>query len=325
MAGAKYGRAEAKDAARELIRGIMCAPCTPVDSRGEIDEAGLRHDLRHLIDVIKVDGLYMNGYYGHFWLLSSAQRRRVIEIAADEAAGAVTLINRCAHPSPHEATELAKHSQDVGVDVISLVIPQFGGADVGILVGYFEMIAREIDLGITIFNTTQAGYRISPEAMARLADIPNVAALKNGTGFEDTTRIRELVGDRLLVIDPEEEDFLRNLLQHGQTAIYTGSNMMYDSARSQPMHDYMRAALDGDLELAEKRYDAMQPLRDLHHRWILEPWWRMGLCPVATVKFWTQQLGMTGGPIPEPLPDLLSDADRQQLRTEMAEVGLLPA
>ena len=36
--------------------------------------------MRYLIDVLKVDGLYMNGYYGHFWLLSSAQRRRVIQI-----------------------------------------------------------------------------------------------------------------------------------------------------------------------------------------------------------------------------------------------------
>ena len=114
--------------------------------------------------------------------------------------------------------------------------------------------------------------------------------------------MRALVGDRLLVIDPEEEDFLANYLEHGQTAIYTGSNMMMDSAAAQPMHDYMQAALEGDRELTAKRYGAMQPLRDLHHRWILEPWWRMGLCPVSTVKFWTQQLGMTGGPVPEPLP-----------------------
>ena len=69
----------------------------------------------------------------------------------------MTLVNRCAHASPHEAIALARHSQDLGVDVISLVIPQFGGAHDDVLVGYFAMIAREIDLGITIFNTTQAG------------------------------------------------------------------------------------------------------------------------------------------------------------------------
>ncbi len=318
----KYTRSEAKAAARELIRGILCAPATPVDEHGEIDEAGLRHDVRYLIDVLKVDGLYMNGYYGHFWLLSSEQRRKVIEITAAEAAGAVTLINRCAHPSPHEAIALARHSQDLGVDVISLVIPQFGGAHEDLFVGYFEMIAREIELGITIFNTTQAGYTVTPQQFARLAEIPNVVALKNGTGFDATAEVRALVGDRLLVIDPEEENFLHNYLEHGQTAIYTGSNMMMDSAAAQPMHDYMQAALEGDRELTAKRYEAMQPLRDLHHRWILEPWWATGLCPVSTVKFWTQQLGMTGGPVPEPLPDLLSDAEKQQLRGEMAAVGL---
>src|ERR1700675_1149965 len=118
---AKYGRSEAKAAAKAMIRGVFCAPCTPVDDRGEIDEAGLRHDIRYLIDVLDVDGLYMNGYYGHFWLLSSAQRRRVIEITVDEAHSAVPIIDRCAHPSPHEAIALARHSQDLGVDFISLV------------------------------------------------------------------------------------------------------------------------------------------------------------------------------------------------------------
>jgi len=319
----KYGRSEAKAAAKELIRGIFPAPPIPVDERGEIDVAGLRHDLRYCLDVLKVSGLYMNGYYGHFWLLSSAQRRTVIEVAVEEAAGMVPVINRCAHPSPHEAIELAKHSQDLGVDFISLVIPQFGGAHEDIFFGYFEMIASEIELGISVFNTDQAGYRVTPEMMARLAEIPNICALKNGTGLENTTEIRKLVGDAIVVIDPEEENFKVNMLEHGQRALYTASNLMMDCASWTPMHDYMQAALDDDLGLASRIYDEMQPRRDLHHKWILEPWWSMGVCPVSNVKFWTQQLGMTGGPVPKPLPDLLSAEDKEQLRAEMAEVGLL--
>lgn len=195
MSQAKYLKAEAKSAARELLRGIITALCLPVDEHGEVDEAGLRHDIRHCIDVIRAHGLYVNGYYGHFWLLSSEQRKRVVEIAVDEVAGAVPIINRCAHPSPFEAIELARHSQEIGVDFISLVIPQFGGAHGDILIGYFAMIAREIELGITIFNTDQAGYVLTPEMMARLAEIPNVCALKNGMRLDHTTRIRQLVGD----------------------------------------------------------------------------------------------------------------------------------
>lgn len=323
MAG--YSKSEAKAAAREMIRGIFCAPCTPINVTGEVDERGLRQDLRYLVDVLAVNGLYMNGYYGHFWLLSTDQRQRVIEITVDEVGGRVPIINRCAHPSPHEAIRLAKHSQELGVDFVSLVIPQFGGAYPDIFFGYFEMVAEQIDLGITVFNTDQAGYRVTPEMMARLAEIPNICALKNGTGLKDTNEIRRLVGQGIVVIDPEEENFKINMTEHGQRAIYTGSNMMMDGPSSQPMRAYVKAMLDGEIDQAAALYDAMQPRRELHHRWVLEPWWSSGVCPISTIKFWTEQLGMTGGPTPRPLPELLTESDKTRLRSQLEQVGLITA
>lgn len=319
----KYSKKDAKDVAREKIRGVITAPCTPIDERGEVDEAGLRHDIRYCLDELKIDGLYINGYYAHFWLATSEQRKRVIEIAVEEIDGRVPIINRCAHASPLEAINLAKHCQDLGVDFISLVIPQFGGAHKDILLGYFAMIAEEIELGISIFNTDQAGYNISPELMAELAEIPNVCALKNGLPLEHTNQIRSIVGNSIVVIDPEEERFFVNMSEHGQQAVYGGSNMMMDSHGSTGMLDYVHAGLRGDLDEARRLHDAIQPLRDLHHRWVLEPWWSMGLCPISTIKYWTGLLGMTGGPTPRPLPDLLSEQDKEKLRAEMEEVGLL--
>ena len=300
----------------------MCLPC---DRSGRIDEAGFRSDIRYCLDVLGSHGLYVHGYYGHFWLLTSEQRRRVIEIAVDEVDGAVPIISRCAHPSPYEAIELARHSQEVGADFISLVIPQFGGAHEDLLFGYVSMIAREIELGITIFNTDQAGYTLTPEMMARMAEIPNVCALKNGLDLTHTDRVREIVGDSIVVVDPNEENLMRNMAEGGQQAIYTGTNMMFDSARATPMRDYVEAALDGRMDEARKLSEAMQPARDVHHRWILESWGKMGLCPVSTVKYWTGLMGMAGGPAPEPLPELLSDEERQQLRSDLVEVGLIEA
>lgn len=323
VGGARYGKAEAKAASRELLRGTITALCTPVDEDGQIDEAGLRHDLRHCIDVIKSDGIYLHGYYGHFWLLTSAQRRQATEIALNEIAGAVPIINRCAHPSPQEAVELALHAQNLGADFISLVIPQFGGAYDSLLIDYFAYIAERIELGITIFNTDQAGYTLTPELMARLADIPNVCALKNGLSLEHTDKVRALVGDSIVVIDPNEENFLRNMLEHGQSAIYTGTNMMFDNANATPMRDYVHAFLDGRPDDAKKLYEDMQPIRDLHHRWVLEPWGSTGLCPVSVVKYWSSVNGMTGGPTPRPLPNLLSQEDKDKLRAEMADVRLV--
>jgi 4-hydroxy-tetrahydrodipicolinate synthase len=319
----KYTRTEAKRYARERLRGIFSAFCLPELPDGTIDEDGLRHDLHHYTEVIRSDGLYVHGFYGNFWLLTSSERKRVMEIVAQENAGRLPIVCRCAHQSLKETIDLIKHAEAHGADFISLIGPAFGAASDDMVLRYFELVASETNLGISIFNTRQAGYVISPELMARLAEIPNVVALKNDVGMAHTIEVRKLVGDDIIVVDPSEETFLINLLHFGQQVIYTGTNYMFDSPWATPMRDYVQAALHDDAQRAAELYYRMQPIRDLHHRWVVQPWQQQGLCPISTIKFWTQQLGLTGGPVRPPLPSLSPEAAKR-LRREMEEVGLLP-
>jgi 4-hydroxy-tetrahydrodipicolinate synthase len=318
----KYSKAEAKDYAKEKLVGIFSAFCVPDTPDGEIDEAGLRRDIRYYIDVIRVGGLYVHGFYGNFWLLTTDERKRVMEIVADEARGAVPIVCRCAHQSMKETIGLIQHAEAHGADFISLIGPAFGSASESMIFEYFEHVADSTNLGLSIFNTAQAGYVIRPEVMARLATIPNVAALKNAVDMAHTIRVRELAGDQIVVVDPSEENFLISLLQFGQKAIYTGTNYMYDSARATPMRDYAHAALAGEAAKAVKLYYQMQPLRDLHTKWVRTPWDQDRLCPVATIKHWTQQLGLTGGTTRPPLQQISPEA-AAHLRAEMEGVGLV--
>ena len=319
---AQYSKNEAKDYAKEKLRGVFSAFCLPETAENEVDEAGLRHDVRHYVDVIKAAGLYVHGFYGNFWLLTVPERKRVMEVVADENRGRLPIICRCAHQSMRDTIDLIQHAEACGADFISLIGPAFAGGRESMIVEYFERVAASTNLGISVFNTPQAGYTISPQLMARLAEIPNVCALKNGMDREHTRQVRELVGDRIVVVDPYEENFLESLTQYGQKAIYTGTNYMYDSARATPMRDYVEAALAGDFGRATALYNEMQPIRDLHQKWVLDPWRRDRLCPVSTIKFWGSQLGLTGGPVRPPLPHFPND-EAAQLREEMRAVGLV--
>lgn len=318
---AKYHRSEAKEVAKEKLRGIFSAFCLPETADGAVDEKGLRQDIRHYLDVIRADGLYIHGFYGNFWLLTSDERRRVTEIVMDEVNGAVPVICRCAHASLKETIELIGHAEACGVDFISLIGPPYAAHLDGMVIEYFERVAAATELGLSIFNTPQAGYVISPEVMARLADIPNVCALKNDIDMAHTIRVRQLVGDRIVVIDPSEENLLVNMAQFGQKAIYTGTNYMYDSATALPMHDYVHAALSGDMALATERYYRMDNLRRAHRKWVLEPWQATGLCPIGTIKQWTAHLGLTGGPVRPPLPTL-PEGDVATLLDDLRAAGL---
>jgi hypothetical protein len=97
---------------------------------------------------------------------------------------------------------------------------------------------------------------------------------------------------------------------------------MFDTATAQPMRTYFEAGMAGDMEAATRGFHDMAAARDVHHRWVLEPWHQDGLCPIATVKFWQGELGMVGGPAPEPLAQL-PDEDKEKLHEELVSVGLV--
>jgi 4-hydroxy-tetrahydrodipicolinate synthase len=325
MTRSKYGKSEAKAVAKERLSGMVTAICLPVDDTGATDEAGLRHDVRYCLETLGSSGLYINGYYSHYWLLTSAERRRTAEIIVDEVAGAVPIICRCASESPAEAVALAKHAEGLGIDFVSLVPPLFGGPEGvnrDLVVGYFKLIADQIDIGISLFNIPKIGYTLSPELIAELAEIPNVCALKNGVPVEHTKRVLALLGDSMVVTDPNEDRWAE-MIELGQTLFYTGNNQMFDSAASRPLHDMSRAALEGNVDAAVRIWEELVPVRDVFRRWIRGPWQATNLIPLSAIKHWSGLLGMTGGPVPAPLPQL-STADLEALRADLVRVGMVP-
>jgi 4-hydroxy-tetrahydrodipicolinate synthase len=57
----KYRKSEAKEYAREHMRGIWAAAMTPFAPDLSIDEAGYRRNMRHWVEDLKIDGLFISG------------------------------------------------------------------------------------------------------------------------------------------------------------------------------------------------------------------------------------------------------------------------
>ena len=58
------------------IKGLMSALIVPFDEQGKVNEKGLRQVIRHNIDKMKIDGLYVGGSTGENFMLDTATKNR---------------------------------------------------------------------------------------------------------------------------------------------------------------------------------------------------------------------------------------------------------
>ncbi|MFV0503331.1 MAG: N-acetylneuraminate lyase [Lachnospirales bacterium] len=105
------------------MKGIFSALLTTFDKDGEINEAGLRQLVRHNIDNMKVDGLYVGGSTGEIFLVSFEEKKKIFEIVKDEAKDAIKLIAHVGSINLTEAKELGKYATELGYNCLSAVTP----------------------------------------------------------------------------------------------------------------------------------------------------------------------------------------------------------
>src|SRR6187200_565615 len=104
------------------LRGIFTPNIVPLDSRGEINEAELRRYCDWLIER-GVHGLYPNGSTGEFTRFTVEERRRIIEIIADQTRGRVPILAGAAEANVKETIKACEYYHSLGVRAVAIVAP----------------------------------------------------------------------------------------------------------------------------------------------------------------------------------------------------------
>jgi 4-hydroxy-tetrahydrodipicolinate synthase len=318
----EYTKTEAKAYARKNMQGLWGSISYPFRKDLELDEKGLLSDLNHYIDTIKIDGFYMGGIINEFWALTDQERKRAQELLIREAKGRTRTITMTGHTSIKTAIELTHHAEKVGADFVALMNPYYAARTPETIYEYFRAIASEVDIGILILNSPTAGYILTPQQVAKLSEIDNICAIKNDTALEHTNQIRRLVGDQIVVSDPNEDNWLLNrAFFKQQVFLASPSPHLMQWRNHRPIADYTKAATDGDLEKAKRIAVTLDPLRNVARKWIWQPW-ATGALPMARLKYWQKLLGLTGGYVRPPLLEM-SETEKNELRKELESAGLL--
>ncbi len=318
-----YRKSEAKEASRAEFRGVWAAIPTPFTPDDRLDEDGLRLNMRHYTDVLRVDGIFCTGTMGEFWALTKEERKRAVEIVVEEAHGKCKVIAHTGHHSPNETADLTRHAQDVGADFAIVINPYYPWASEDTLYEWFSTVAARVDIGIWMFDTPFSGVAFTPQLTARIAKIENICGIKCSRPLDHYATAQKLCGDKIVFSHPSETEFLNLVRNHGMKVhMSSAAPFLMQVAGWTPMRDYGELALAGKFAEAQTLRDSIQPLRDVHEKWMREPWYKHKIIPIHLLKAWADLIGMAGGHVRAPLPQV-TEAQRAELRADLERCGLL--
>jgi 4-hydroxy-tetrahydrodipicolinate synthase len=316
----KYAKKDAKAYARANMRGIWAAALTPFTPSLEIDEDGFQANIRHWLDDLKIDGLFIAGKQGEFFSMSIEERKRNIELAVEASGGRGQTIMSCSDQNMDVVIELARHAQKVGADYIVVHAPilHFFKAQEETVYEYYRAIAEKVDIGIALWSHPDSGYLLSPQLCNRLADIENVVAIKYSVPRPMYAELTRLAGDRILVSTASEEEWLDNVLELGwQLYLCSSPPYLIQTANDLRMREYTDLAFRGEAEKARAVRDSLNPVREALRGT------RPAEKPHAHQKYWQELLGQVGGRVRPPLLEL-TESEKAATRAAFESCGLEP-
>ena len=307
-----FKRNEAKDWARESMRGIWAAALMPFKgSELALDEEGFRRNLRHWIDDLKIDGFFVAGKQGEFYAMSVAERKRLFEITLEE-------ILSCSDQNMDVVIELARHAERLGASAIVVHAPvlHFTSRQDETLYHYYKTISEEVNLAIALWSHPDSGYLMSPELCMRIADLPNIVAIKYSVPRPQYVRLSAMAGDKLIVSTASEEEWFDNIVELGWR-LYLCSNPPYllQTKSDLRMRQYTDLAFAGQIEKARLVRDSLNPVRKALSST------RPAEKPHAHPKYWQELLGQVGGRVRPPMLDL-SEEEKSAVRAAFNSCGL---
>jgi 4-hydroxy-tetrahydrodipicolinate synthase len=174
---------------------LIVAPLTPFTSELAIDEAALRREIDYVVaecgaTMIAAAGVETQEYT----YLSLPERKALIARTIEFVDGRAPVMVGVSHPSFKTAIALAHEAERLGAAAVQVLAPlrPFAGAPTrDDLVAYFEALAREVTLPITLYLNPGPGADVSVPDTVALAHLPRITSIKESS--RDLARVSRLI------------------------------------------------------------------------------------------------------------------------------------
>lgn len=174
-----------------MFKGSYVAIATPFLKDNTLDEAGLRRNLRFLIQGGS-QGIVPCATTGEGPALGEDEYQAIIRITAEETAGKLPVIAGAGTNSTPRTIALMHRAQAAGATALLIVTPYYNKPTAEGLYRHYKALSAETDLPIIVYNVPgRTGINILPRTVARLAaECPNIAGIKEASGnLEQVTEL----------------------------------------------------------------------------------------------------------------------------------------
>ncbi|AEE16089.1 4-hydroxy-tetrahydrodipicolinate synthase [Treponema brennaborense] len=299
------------------LRGAFTALVTPMFADGSLDYDGFRNLVRYQLDN-GITGLLPLGTTGETPTLEAVgEEEKIIDIAVEEVTSYkqkqkrdIPLIVGAGSNNTAEAIRYVQRAKDKGADYALVVTPYYNKpSDEGVF-RHFEAVSK-IGIPIIVYNIMgRTGKNISTPLLMRIADLPNIAGVKEASG--DINQMMEVIAK----ISRKKSDFCVLSGDDGLTLplIAAGGDgiiSVVSNVAPALISKLTAAALAGDLDTA----------RDIHYR--LLPFFKAAFCDgnPTSVKYAMNVKGLPAGGVRLPLVEV-SDGAKKTIEAALAECGL---
>ena len=240
-----------------IFEGVGTDLITPFNENG-VDFESLERIVNDQITA-GVNALIVCGTTGEPATMTEQERISAVKCVVETTAGRVPVIAGAGSNSTATAISNCQKYEALGVDGLLIVTPYYNKCTQKGLIAHYEAIAKSTTLPIIVYNVPgRTGVNILPETLDKIADIPNVVAIKEASGkLDQVQKMLDLCKDRIDVYSGEDNLAVEIVKMGGKGLISVLSNVVPSKTATM-----LSLALKGEYELADALQKDVNPLVD---------------------------------------------------------------
>ena len=187
-----------------IFTGMATAIVTPMTETG-IDYEALGRFIEFQIES-GINALVVMGTTGENATIEPEDQTEVIRYTVQKVAGRIPVIAGTGTNNTEHVLRNTRAACEVGADAVLVVTPYYNKATQNGLIQHFTTVADASTVPVILYNVPgRTGCNLLPKTVAKLAEHPRIAAVKEATGnMAQMVEIMQLCGDKIDVYSGED-------------------------------------------------------------------------------------------------------------------------